>query len=314
MSGAITLTIDPEFRDLCPSLSDDEKNLLRDSLCTEGCRDPIVAWDAPGHPVIDGHHRHGICTDEDIPFKTHLLKFDDRRAVKCWILRNQLGRRNLTDAQRSIARGRLYNELRAENHQNMPQNPGSSFCTTGDTATAVAAQDGVSASTVKRDGQFAEAADAVIAKVPALKDDIERGVIPRSTIAALAEAPKSALTRIAKTIPTERKAAAKALANACPNCGAIERDEDGDCAKCHEPAASMGGKPNGKPPTPSKNGKPVVDVRLFKKFEQQVGAVIRLNTEVKNHCGGADHHAVIRDHLNDVLKEITSWRKSAKAS
>jgi hypothetical protein len=42
----------------------------------------------------------------------------------------------------------------------------------------------------------------------------------------------------------EEVAGAEQSASACPNCGSTERDEDGDCAKCHEPKPA---KPEGKP-------------------------------------------------------------------
>ena len=45
--------------------------------------------------------------------------------------------------------------------------------------------------------------------------------------------------------PTVGDAAnAQTATDVCPNCGSTERDEDGDCAKCHEPTpAKQGGKP-----------------------------------------------------------------------
>ena len=45
--------------------------------------------------------------------------------------------------------------------------------------------------------------------------------------------------------PTVEDAAnAQTATDVCPNCGSTERDEDGDCAKCHEPKpAKQGGKP-----------------------------------------------------------------------
>jgi len=38
-----------------------------------------------------------ICKRNDIPFQTVEQEFEDRAAAKIWIIRNQLGRRNLTD-------------------------------------------------------------------------------------------------------------------------------------------------------------------------------------------------------------------------
>lgn len=48
--------------------------------------------------LIDGHNRLEICQRLGIPFATVPMEFDDRNQVKLWIIQNQEGRRNLTDA------------------------------------------------------------------------------------------------------------------------------------------------------------------------------------------------------------------------
>jgi hypothetical protein len=87
------LTIDKEFRDLIPPLSDEEASALEISLKAEGCRDALIVWN---NILIDGHNRHKICTAHKIPFKTTDREFIDRDDAKLWIIDNQLGRRNLT--------------------------------------------------------------------------------------------------------------------------------------------------------------------------------------------------------------------------
>jgi len=57
------------------------------------------------------------------------------------------------------------------------------------------------------------------------------------------------------TPTVENVADAEPVPGACPNCGSTDRDEDGDCAKCHEPkAAKQEGKP--KRPQPTREPKP----------------------------------------------------------
>ena len=71
-----------------------------------------------------------------------------------------------------------------------------------------------------------------------------RAAIGGETSATGAKKPRS--TKNAKTVPEadttptstptgEEVAATEPSQKACPNCGATEVDEDGDCAKCHEP-------------------------------------------------------------------------------
>lgn len=92
-------TIDPEFRDLLPPLSDDEYQRLQADINKNGCRDHLVIW-KEWSTLIDGHNRHEICTSLDLPFETVEMSFHSRDEVKMWMFRNQLGRRNLTDFQR----------------------------------------------------------------------------------------------------------------------------------------------------------------------------------------------------------------------
>ena len=93
------LTIDAEFKALIPPLAPDERQLLEESILAEGCRDAIVVWH--GHGIIlDGHNRYDICTAHNIPFQVVERAFDTRADAKVWVLRNQLGRRNLPEPAR----------------------------------------------------------------------------------------------------------------------------------------------------------------------------------------------------------------------
>lgn len=93
------LKIDDELKGYIPRLSEEEYSLLEESILSEGCRDPIVTWSSW---ILDGHNRYEICNKHNIPFttveKTGLKTKDD---VKIWMIRNQMGRRNLTDFQRT---------------------------------------------------------------------------------------------------------------------------------------------------------------------------------------------------------------------
>jgi hypothetical protein len=60
-----------------------------------GCLDTLKTWQGI---LVDGHHRYKICQKHSLSFQTEELFFDDREAVKIWMIRNQMGRRNITDA------------------------------------------------------------------------------------------------------------------------------------------------------------------------------------------------------------------------
>lgn len=91
------IKIDKEFKALIPPLQESELAGLEASILAEGCRDPLCVWD---NTLLDGHNRHELCTKHNKPFDTVQVQVSSRDEAKLWIIRNQFGRRNLTDAQR----------------------------------------------------------------------------------------------------------------------------------------------------------------------------------------------------------------------
>ena len=91
------LTVDPEFRDLIPPLNEEELKLLEASLVADGCESPLIVWNGV---IVDGHNRYAICRKHDIPFSIQKKNFSSRDNAMLWMLRNQLGRRNLNNYQR----------------------------------------------------------------------------------------------------------------------------------------------------------------------------------------------------------------------
>ena len=86
------ITIDREFRGLIPPLSSEEYETLEKSIVDEGCRDALILW---GDVLIDGHNRYEICKRHGIEFSTVQKEFASRNDVIVWMIKNQLGRRNL---------------------------------------------------------------------------------------------------------------------------------------------------------------------------------------------------------------------------
>lgn len=122
------LKIDKEFQNLIPPLSPEEFKQLKENIIADGCREPLVVWNGI---IVDGHNRYKICSENNIFFKTEDKEFSDRSAVVEWMLRNQLGRRNLNDFQRNevalkyeqiIAEQMKQNSL-ANLKQNSPSRP-----------------------------------------------------------------------------------------------------------------------------------------------------------------------------------------------
>lgn len=91
--------IDPEFQSVLPELTAQEYTELEKDIVKNGVLSPIIVW---GETIVDGHNRHAICQAhriENIPAKQ--MEFASKDDALEWILRNQLGRRNLNDFQRA---------------------------------------------------------------------------------------------------------------------------------------------------------------------------------------------------------------------
>ena len=101
----LAIVIDPQFLTLIPPLSPDEKQQLEANLIEQGCRDALVIW---GNILLDGHNRFELCKKHNLDFQLHFIELEDRKAAHDWIIRNQLGRRNLSSDWMSNLRGQMY--------------------------------------------------------------------------------------------------------------------------------------------------------------------------------------------------------------
>jgi len=105
------LNIDKEFQSIIPPLSKEEYIGLKQSIIAEGCRESLIVWD---NTIIDGHNRFEICTKHDIEYKTTEHNFNDRTEAICWIIDNQLGRRNISKYDQYILKYKKADILRLE--------------------------------------------------------------------------------------------------------------------------------------------------------------------------------------------------------
>jgi ParB family chromosome partitioning protein len=153
------LNIDDGFKRLIPKLSDEEYALLEENIIAEGCRESLIVWQEED-VLLDGHNRYAICTAHDIDFDVSFMTFNNRDDAERWIIRNQLGRRNLKPDDASLLRARLYESLKKPHGGQVPGTSMGKNCPSS-TAEVVAQQTGVSERTVKNDVQFAKAVDTL---------------------------------------------------------------------------------------------------------------------------------------------------------
>ena len=95
------LKVNPEFKKLIPPLTSEEYEQLEQNCIAEGIRDALCVWQSY---IIDGHNRYEIATRWNLDYEIESKSFKDENAVKIWMLDNQFGKRNLTDAQRYLNR------------------------------------------------------------------------------------------------------------------------------------------------------------------------------------------------------------------
>ena len=158
------LKIDETIRRVLMPLRDDERALLEQSVLAEGIRDPLVVWRRGDELILlDGHHRYELATQHGLDFSVVEMEFDDETDAVQWVLRNQLARRNLTDEQRTLLLGRLYNQIKLAPHRPPAENADNLSAFSGRSATAqyVASLHGVNEKTVRRAAEFAEVVDAL---------------------------------------------------------------------------------------------------------------------------------------------------------
>ena len=152
------VTVDEEFRSLIPPMPADSRAGLEEEILRDGCLDPLIVWAERGI-LLDGHNRKDICDRYGIDYATTELSLPNRAAAADWVDAHQLNRRNLTPDQMSLIRGRRYNRHKSPHGGKRTSDGSSAQNEHLKTAEKLAERHGVSAATVRRDGQYAEAVD-----------------------------------------------------------------------------------------------------------------------------------------------------------
>jgi hypothetical protein len=102
-----SIKIDQELKNLIPKLTEEEREQLEQNIISEGVRDPLVIW--KGYNILlDGHNRYEICVKNGIDYELIEIELPTREDARMWIMRNQLGRRNLSPESLSYFRGKLH--------------------------------------------------------------------------------------------------------------------------------------------------------------------------------------------------------------
>ena len=206
------LIIDKEFESVIPPLTDEEFELLKESVLNDGeVYHPLVVWN---NIIVDGHHRYKILKEHpEVKYRIKERAFENRYEAISWICLNQLGRRNLNDAQKKMLIGRRYKTekmargasdgFRGNQHkksvkgQNVPLPDDVHI-----TSSRIATEMGTNEKTVRRAEKFVDGVDAAEEVLPGVTNDITSGKIKpkQADVAAIAKAPAEERRQLAENL------------------------------------------------------------------------------------------------------------------
>lgn len=176
------LRIDPDFRDKIPPLTEAEYEQLRDNILADGeVYEPIITWN---DTIVDGHNRWKIiCENWELlknKYRVKELEFSDKWEAIDWMCKKQLGRRNLSDEQRTaligkmaIARSKSHGGDRRSEKFSSGQN--GALKSSERTRDIIARELGVGTRTVDRAIRFAKGIDALREESPEAADKVLAG-------------------------------------------------------------------------------------------------------------------------------------------
>ena len=186
-TNSTVLIVDPKFKKLIRPLRRQEFLHLEHSVCSQGCKEPILTWDGI---IIDGHNRYEICKKQNIPFAIQEMDFPCEEAVVAWICEHQLKRITLTEEMRRYLIGTQFecekeiNKASRPRHRNQYSSRPEEGSTVSNaygyksghrTATRIAEENHVSYGTVEKYAYFARAVEAIRGKIPELAEKILSG-------------------------------------------------------------------------------------------------------------------------------------------
>lgn len=199
--------IDPEFQNKIPPIGEEEFKQLRENILAAGeVYEPLVVWNGI---LVDGHNRWKVIQEaKGIKWRVRELSAPDKWAAFEWMYKNQLGRRNLTDEQRTYMRGKML-ESRKKSQGNTTSDRGESGRfqrrqngAFGKTSVAIAKELGIGQKTVERAEQFAKGVDTLREVSPEAADKVLNGN---------AKVTKKAVADIAKMASMDVEAVAESI-------------------------------------------------------------------------------------------------------
>lgn len=195
------MKISEKFKNLIPPLTSEEFNQLEQNCIKDGILESIKTWQGT---IIDGHNRYNIAVKNGLSFETKEINFNNESEVVEWIILLQLGRRNLTESQKSYLRGVRYEneKLKQGTNNQFVQSEKSQNGTFQTTAEKLANEYNVGTRTILRDSEFSKGIDIIASVEPEKRFEIlqETSELTKQEIQEFAKIPKQAENEIKKNV------------------------------------------------------------------------------------------------------------------
>ena len=311
------LQIDKEFAEKIPPITKEEYEQLEANILADGVViNPLIVWNGV---IVDGHNRYRILqAHPEIPFQVHEKIFSDRYEVIAWICKNQLGRRNLTPAQRKYLIGKQYEAEKARHGGDRKSDDTKSSSQNGNliesqkTCVRIAQENGIGKNTVIRAEAYAAGIDAADEVLPGIRQEIFSGDI---------HPPDKDIVAVARASPEDRKELAEKLrlprtANQ-EQSDSVEED-DGDADEIAEeipfkPSLSSIQEISDRMASDSEQPRAVVDTEfIILELEDALGSMIfRWDTclsDYKKEASAKDCQKKIRELVQEGIQYLQQYK------
>lgn len=286
----MNLKVDKEFQEKIPPLTEAEFEQLKENILSDGeVYEPIAVWNGV---IVDGHNRWKIILEHpEIPYRVKEMQFADKWAAFDWMYKKQLGRRNLTDEQRTMILGKMYEARKNSVGGNRGNQYTAASAQNGHkarTADSIAQELGVGKETVKRAGKFAQGVDALKAVSPEAAEKVLQG--------------KANVTKaMIQDLPSKNEKEIKAVAKAI--------ESGANLKATHFPSGNKHEKIDAPAPTISEDVDAVIEYGLDDLLEEldalnadflrKWGRVLQIHAQLVS-----EHAAEVATVMNNLLKEF----------
>ena len=201
------IRIDPEFANKIPPIGEEEFNQLRENILAAGeVFEALVVWNGV---LVDGHNRWKVIQEHpEVKWSVRTMDFPDKWAAFEWMYKNQLGRRNLTDEQRTYTIGKM-NEARKKHvtnekgiNQYTKEDGRQNDAEPNRIAGQIAEELGIGRRTVNRAAGFAKGVDALREVNPEAAEKVLSGKanVSKGDVQSISKMPPKAVESAARAI------------------------------------------------------------------------------------------------------------------